>query len=372
MRPRLVTPAFIGLGLAALAYFFADAVLIPTLPVYVSGPLGGGDVSVGIVVGAFSVSALLVRPWAGRLADRRGRVVPMVTGAAVFVLSVAGYGFAPSIPTLVVLRVLTGVGEALFFVGAATAMSDLAPSERRGEAMSLFSLSLYVGIAVGSLAGEWTAGLLGFGAASALAAAMGVAALVLAARVGDTRTPEPDASPPSPQLIHRGAILPGVLLLAVVWGMAGFLAFVPLYARDLGLPGSSGLLFLFAAVVVAIRSLGARPPDRLGPRRATRAALALATLGLAVMGLWRAAPGLLGGTILLAIGVALATPAIFALALDGVPASERGSVMGTVSMSLDVALGLGPASLGLVAAAFGRAGLFLAAAAVAGAGLVLA
>ena len=76
-----------------------------------------------------------------------------------------------------------------------------------------------------------------------------------------------DLPPRSGRLINRKALLPAVLLLAAVWGMAGFLAFVPLYARDLGLPSSGWLLFLFAAVVVAIRSLGARLPDRLGAAR---------------------------------------------------------------------------------------------------------
>jgi MFS family permease len=371
--PRLVTPAFIGLSLCALAYFFADAVLIPTVPLYVSGPLGGDDISVGLVVGAFSLTAFLVRPWAGRLADRRGRVVLMMTGAAFFSVSVAGYGFAHAVPALIALRLLSGVGEALFFVGVATAMSDLAPEQRRGEAMSLFSLSLYVGIALGSLAGEWTARVHGFSATWILAAGMGVAALVLAARVGETREPAVADLPPAPQpLINRGALLPGVLLLAAIWGMAGFLAFVPLYAGDLGLSSSGWLLFLFAGIVVAIRSLGARLPDRIGPARATRSALAFTTGGLALIGLVQTPPGLIGGTILLAVGVALVTPAILMLALDGVPAHERGSVLGTVSMSLDLAIGLGPATLGLVAATFGRPELFLAAAAVAASGLVVA
>jgi hypothetical protein len=45
--------------------------------------------------------------------------------------------------------------------------------------------------------------------------------------------------------------------------------------------------------------------------------------------------------------------------------------MGTVSMSIDLAFGLGPATLGVVAAATGRGGLFLVAAGVAAVGLVL-
>jgi len=371
-RPRLVTPAFVGLGLAALAYFFADGVIIPTVPLYVSGPLGAGDISVGLVVGSFSVSALVLRPWAGRLADRRGRSSLMVLGAAIFAGSVAVYGITASVPALIALRLLTGVGEAFFFVGALTAMSDLAPPERRGEAMSLFSLSLYLGIAVGPPVGEAVARSAGFAAAWLVAAGAAIVAMALAARVGDTREAGATDLPPGPaRLINRGAVLPAVLLLTVVWGMAGFLAFVPLYALDRGLSGSGWLLFLFAGTVVAIRSVGARLPDRLGAVRATRAALTCTTVGLALVGLWRTPAGLVTGTVVLGVGVALATPAIMMLALDGVPTNERGSVMGTVSMSLDLAFGLGPATLGLVAAATGRAGLFLAAAGVAAAGLVL-
>jgi MFS family permease len=373
VRPKLVTPAFVGLAIASLAYFFAAGVLVPVVPQYVSGPLAASDMSVGLVVGSFSISALLLRPLAGRIADRRGRAVLMVTGAAIFAASVAAYGFTRSVPALVALRLLTGVGEAFFFVGTVTAMSDLAPPQRRGEAISLFSLSLYIGIAVGPPVGEAAARSLGFVPAWLIAAGSALVAVVFALRVGDTRESESEGLPSqATHLINRNAILPGVLLLTVIWGMAGFLAFVPLYALDLGFARSGWLLFLFAAIVVAIRSLGASLPDRLGARRATRAALICTVIGLATIGSWRTAPGLVTGTVILAVGVALATPAIMTLALERVPSYERGSAMGTVSMSLDLAFGLGPATLGLVAAIIGRPGLFLAAAAVAAAGLLLA
>jgi sugar phosphate permease len=60
------------------------------------------------------------------------------------------------------------------------------------------------------------------------------------------------------------------------------------------------------------------------------------------------------------------------LALDRASASERGAVMGVVSMSIDVAQGLGPATFGLAAAATTRNGGFLTAALIAAAGLTLA
>jgi MFS family permease len=369
-RPTLLTPTFLMVAAAELAYFTADGVLLPALPRYVTGPLGGGNVAVGLVVGSFSVSAFFLRPWAGIAADRRGRRSLMVAGASLFALSVAGYTVASSIPALVGMRLLTGVGEALFFVAAVSANMDLAPPERRGEAMSFASLSLYLGIGVGPFVGEALIERAGFGAAWLAAISLGLVAAALAWRLPPMR-PEPQEVPTRHRLVHRAGLLPGVALLAAIWGMAGFLAFVPLYALDLGMTGSGLVLGLFSGIVVAIRALGARVPDRLGAAVTTRAALALSALGLAVVGLWRSPTGLVAGAVLLGVGVALFTPALFALAVNGVPAGERGAVMGTTSAFLDLAFGLGPATLGLVAASVGRGGTFLVGAGVAAAGLVI-
>jgi MFS family permease len=373
-RPTLVTPAFVAVTLAALAYFIADGVLIPAVPRYVQGPLGAGDVAVGLVVGAFSLSAFFLRPLAGGLGDRWGRRPLMLAGAAVFVVSVAGYGLAPSPEALAGLRLLTGAGEAFFFVGALTTVADLAPAERRGEAMSLASLSLYVGIGLGPLLGELAIDRFGFTAAWLAAATAGLVAVALALAVPDTR-PDDAAAPAGPgaghTLVHRAGLLPGLVLLAGILGMAGFLTFVPLYALEVGLDGSRGVLLLFAAVVVGIRSVGARIPDRLGPARATRAALALSAAGLAVAGAWPTPAGLVAGTAVFGVGVALLTPAVMTLAVQGVAPRERGAVLGTTSAFIDLAIGLGPGTLGFLAAAAGRPATFLAGAAVAAAGLLL-
>jgi predicted MFS family arabinose efflux permease len=374
-RPALLTPAFMAVTLASLAYFTGDGVLIPAVPRYVQGPLGAGNVAVGLVVGAFSLSAFFLRPWAGSLGDRWGRRPLMLLGAGMFAASVLGYGLTSSPEGLAGLRLLTGAGEAFFFVGAVTAITDLAPAERRGEAMSIASLALYVGIGVGPLLGEVAIDRFGFMAAWTLAATAALTALAMALRVPDTRPDdsghEAGGSAARHRLVHRAGLLPGLVMLTSLLGMAGFLTFVPLYALDVGMDGSRVILLLFAAIVVGIRSLGAGIPDRLGAARATRMALALSAAGLAVVGAWRTPAGLVTGTVIFAIGIALFTPAVMTLAVQGVAPQERGAVIGTTSAFLDLAFGLGPATLGLVAATVGRPGTFLAGAGVAAAGLLL-
>jgi MFS family permease len=372
VRPPLFTRAFLTVAIAELAYFTADGVLLPSLPRYVEGPLAGGNIQVGLVVGAFSVSAFFLRPWAGRLADRRGRRLLMVLGASIFAASVAGYAIAGTVPALVAMRLLTGVGDALFFVAALAANVDLAPAERRGEAFSFASLALYIGLGVGPLIGEAVVDVAGFRAAWLVAIGFTSAAAAISLRA-PAMIPAAEASGERGRhrLLHPAGLLPGLVLLAAIWGMAGFLTFVPLYALDIGMGGAGLVLALFAGIVVVIRSLGATIPDRIGAGRATRIALASTVVGLVVIGVWREPAGLIGGTVVFGLGVALFTPALFSLAVEGVPADERGAVMGTTSAFLDVALGLGPATLGFVAAALGRGGTFLAGAAVAAAGLVL-
>jgi MFS family permease len=370
-RRRLITPAFVVVALATLAYFTADGLLLPAVPLYVEGPLGGGDVAVGITVGAFSVTALLLRPWAGRLGDRRGRRLLMVVGGATVGLSVAAYALAESVPVLTALRLVSGIGEAFFFTGAAAAVADMAPEERRGEAVSFFSLALYVGIGVGPLLGEASIRALGYTETWLFGGALGLIAAALALAVPETRPDDPGAEPPRSRLIHPSALLPGTVLLASVMGMAGYFAFLPLHALDVGLGGSRFVFLLYSGIVVVIRSAGARIPDVLGPERTSRISLLASAVGLAVVALWRTPAGVLAGTSVFAVGSALAFPGLMVLALRGTSPSERGSVLGTFTAFVDLGFGLGPAALGVVAEAAGYGGAFGAASVVAVAGFAL-
>jgi MFS family permease len=131
-RDRLITPAFIRLAVADLAYFTATGVAIYTLPLWVTGPVGSDKAGAGLAFGAFAVSALILRPVAGRLADTRGRRPLLVAGALLSALGMLGSAYADNLVLVVLLRLLLGVAEAAFFVAALAALADLAPASRMG------------------------------------------------------------------------------------------------------------------------------------------------------------------------------------------------------------------------------------------------
>jgi len=369
-REPLVTRLFLLVQGATFAYFVAIGALIPILPRFTKGPLGGGDVAVGLSIGSFALSAVLLRPFVGRIGDRRGRRILMVAGAGAVAVSTGFYLVASSLPILLLLRVISGAGEAGFYVGAATIINDIAPDERRGEALSFFSLALFAGIAVGPALGELVLGAGGFEAVWVVSALASGLAAVLGTRVSETRPPiDPDAK--APPLIHPAGLIPGAILGSIICGLAGFDSFVPLYALQLGLSGSGAIFLMFSGIVLAIRSVGARLPDRLGHHNVARVGLVATAAGLLVISAWGTTAGLFTGTAIFAIGHALSFPALMTLAVSSAPAAERGAVIGTFTAWFDLAFGSGAIGLGVVASTFGYRGSFASASFIATAGFVL-
>jgi MFS family permease len=364
-----MTRDFLALSAAVLAFFISGAVFLPVVPRFTVGPLGGDDFAVGIVLGAFAVSSLLMRPFAGRLADRRGRRSILIAGAVITVVASFGHLVAATIPLLIVMRLLLGVGEALFFVAALAAATDLAPDHRRGEAISLISLSLYLGIAIGPVIGEALLAMSGFAAAWFAAGAIALASVVLSRLAPETLPPGARATAATGgRLLHRRGIEPGLLLLCGVWGMGPFFAFLPLLADELQLGGAGTFFAVFALVVVGLRVVGARLPDRVGAARLSGTALVVSAAGLALAWFSPTYVGLLAATVLFAIGVAFTFPAIMAMAVIGVRADERGAVVGTAGLFVDAAFGLSPAVLGLLAESTGYPSTFLVSAVIAAIG----
>jgi MFS family permease len=362
----LFSAAFVALSLSDLAYFMAGGALTGVTPFFVTGPLGAGPAAVGLAFGAFSVSTLVLRPLTGRWTDRHGRRPLLVGGPALFAVLVLCHLLVTDLLWLVVLRLLMGIAEALYVVAGFAALADLAPPGRAGEALSYNSLALFLGIATGPSIGQALLALGGFPLGWAGIGSLLVLATVLAARVPETHVPATGPAPAAP-LIHRAALVPGIGLFAGVAGVAGFLAFVSLRAAQVGLDLWSATLGLYGIVVVTCRVVFAKVPDRTPPMRLAAASLAVSALGL-ITASGSAAWNLFLGATALGVGTAFLTPAIFAAVFSRVPASQRGSAAGTVSVFLDLGFSGGPVVFGLVAATSSIPGAFLAGAALAAVG----
>jgi predicted MFS family arabinose efflux permease len=353
---RLFTPPFIALGIADLAYFTAVGVAIFALPLFVTGPVGGDEVGAGFAFGVFAVSALVLRPLAGRIADVYGRLPLLLGGALLAAVSLALLAVVDDLLAIVALRLLAGVAEAAFFVAGFAALADLAPPARMGEALSYNSLGLYLGLALGPPLGELLLGGFGYGIAWLGAATLAVLAAGLTLMVGETLEKRSSDDPPdmSPRrFIHRPAIPISIGFIASLAAIGGFLAFASLYAMRVGLGQASVALFVYGGVVVVCRIAFARVPDRLPSLPLAAVSLGVIGGGLGLVAAWQTPVGLLLGVTVMAVGVSFSTPAFFSAIFSTATPSQRGAASGTASAAIDLGLGLGPIGLGLLAGPFG-------------------
>jgi predicted MFS family arabinose efflux permease len=363
----LLTAPFVRLALADLAYFTAAGVAIYALPLYVTGPVGSNEAGAGLAFGAFAVSALVLRPFAGRLADRYGRRPLMVGGALLCALAMLLTAAVSSLALVVVFRIVLGVAEAAFFVASLAALADLAPPSRMGEALSYNSLGLYLGLTAGPPLGELLVEGISLTAAWYGGAGLCVLAAVWAVWIGETRAPTRDADEPV-RLIHWKAIAPGLGFFASIAAMGGFLAFSSLHAENVGLARTSLPLAAYGIVVVIGRIAFAKTADRFPALPLGAGALATVGAGLTVSALWTEPLGAVLGAAVLALGVTFSTPAFFRAIFATARPSERGAASGTASAFLDLGIGAGPILLGFVAQSAGVPWAFAAGAGIAFAG----
>ena len=177
---------------------------------------------------------------------------------------------------LLVLRGITGIGEAALFVGAITLIADLSPPDRRAEGASYFSIAVFGGLGIGPVLGEWVLDDVHYERAFVTAGALALATAVLASvvpRSVDRVHDSDDATASRRGILHPAAIGPGFVLASIVAAFSTFTGFIPEHARAVGLSGAGGLFLVYSAVCLIGRVAGAKLPDRIGPGRAVTTAL---------------------------------------------------------------------------------------------------
>jgi MFS family permease len=371
MSARLLTPRFLALCGAASLYFLGLNMTLPVLPLFVEEELGGRNLEVGIAVSSFGLAAAFVRPFIGPLGDRLGRRSLVIAGTLLAGAATATTALAASIPAVIAIRGVTGIGEAAVFVGIASSIQDLSPDNRRAESASYFSLTIYGTLLVGPLLGGWLRDAYSTDVVWIVAGLLAISAAV----VGATAPGPPEVRPPFPpfrRLIHPAAIRPGYMLFAGLLGYTGFLAFAVLHGERIGMENPEQIFVVFGAIVIILRVFAARLPDRLGPLLTTRISLSFGVVGLTTLFLWQRPAGAFAAAAILAVAQTFLFPALFALVVDRAPDAERSQAIGSFSMFFDLAFGLGGPIIGAISDQSSLGVGFLASAGVAAIALISA
>src|SRR6476620_988447 len=115
--------------------------------------LGLSEEAYGLAFSAFFWIYAPVQFFAGWLCDRFSVYRLMAFGIAIWAGATLLMGLAGGFVSLLVLRVMLGVGESISFPGSSKIIARHVPAERRGMANAAVAAGIALGTAIGTLAG---------------------------------------------------------------------------------------------------------------------------------------------------------------------------------------------------------------------------
>ncbi|HEV2279884.1 MAG TPA: DHA2 family efflux MFS transporter permease subunit [Acidobacteriaceae bacterium] len=122
---------------------------------HMAGSLGASEEEATWVLTSYLVSSAVILPISGWLMARMGRKRFYMTCVMLFTICSMLCGFAPSLPLLVLFRVLQGVGGGGLAPSEQAILADTFPVSKRGQAFALYGMAVVVAPAIGPTLGGW-------------------------------------------------------------------------------------------------------------------------------------------------------------------------------------------------------------------------
>jgi MFS family permease len=356
------TKNFVLLCFANLSFFLGSHAFLPTLPLYLV-KIGGSQRDVGLVMGTYTVAAMVMRAGAGWLSDRQGRKKVLMSGLIVVLVASLCYRYAKDVRIVALLRIFHGLGFGLVTTAISTMVADSLPPDRISEGIGYFGLASTISMSLSPLIALWIVEQFGYPALFIIVSVLVTVTLLCSSLIRGV--PVPRSAPAGSigetltHLVERRAFLPAAVAFFLTLVNSSMLFFISLYAAFLGVR-HIGLFFAASSVFMAIsRPLAGRWADRgMADGVIFGGLLSLAAAVVAVV-LTHTISGFIVAGALAGLGLGCCVPTLQALAVRATPADRRGAATGTFFGAYDFGLGIGAALWGLVIQGSGYRSMFL-------------
>lgn len=374
-KKSIYTFQFILLCTSTFLFFSSFNMIIPELPNYLQS-MGGGEY-IGFIIGLFTLTAGISRPFSGKLTDTIGRKPVMIFGATVCFIMGFAYPLANAVVVLLAIRLLHGFSTGFTPTGTSAYVADVVPSSRRGEAMGMIGLCSSLGMACGpaigsTLANEASIEVMFY--ASSVAAIMSV--LILAG-MHETLENRESFRPSMLKLkrkeIFEPAVLaPCIVLLFTTFSYGAVLTLTPEKSDALGMENRGIFFMFFTAASVAVRFFAGKVSDKVGRVPVLKVGAGVLIISMLLIGFSESVVVFLLGGVLFGLSTGVSSPTVFAWTVDLSHEKQRGKGLATMYISLEAGIGFGAVISGWIYGnnpaylpyAFGIAALLAAAALV--------
>lgn len=326
-------------------------IFVSTLPLFLVNDLGAFKSDVGIVLAAFTVSSVIIRPFAGYALDTLGRRTVLVLLLTIYVALLAGYFIANTKHSLIILRSIQGLSWGFTTIAISTVAVDIIPPTRRGEGIGYFGISTTMGMALGPLIGLFLYHHGGFTTMTTVALCLGIISLsaAISIRIPKHENHNQNKTLSINQLFDYNSIQPSLNLLVVMSTYGALTAFVSLYGREVGVENAS-LFFLICAIgIIFSRISVGKTLDRQGPKNVLSYSIILMIVGYASLAFFKNALGFYISAAIIGYGIGVVFPTFQTIINNLAPFNRRGAANSTLYTALDAGIAMGMAASGYIA-----------------------
>lgn len=321
-------------------------ILVPTIPIHLSR-MKSEESEIGILVGILSITSLVLRPFVGRGLLRIPERSFMITGTLLYAISSILYLFAPPFWPFLIVRVLQGVGFALFSTASFTFIANISPEAHWGQIISYFYLSINIAFTLAPYFGMLLINAFNFTALFLVCAGLSLCSLFITSKLRNRTIAIEKLSDKDQPFLSHGALPPAIMALLVNINYGALIAFFPLYAITHGV-ANPGLFFgAFAFILVIGRAFGGKILDIYSRDKVIPPCIILHIISNAILSFSTTLPMFILVAIIWGMGSALLYPLLVASALDRA-GSSRGPAMGTFTALADLGVGMGPVIMGFI------------------------
>jgi MFS family permease len=325
--------------------------LIPKLPVFLSA-LGGADYK-GLIISAFTVTALLSRPFSGKLADTIGRVPVILVGSTVCLICSLIYPFLTTVYGFVLLRLLHGFSTGFTPTGQTAYLSDIIPAHRRGEAMGLLGTAGSLGMAAGPALGGLVANAFGLNTMFYSSSALAFISIIIISSIRETLS-EKHRFSRSLLVVKKHewfeplVLVPCVVMVLCAYAYGAVYTLLPDFGYYVGVKNEGVLFTYFTIASLLVRLLGGKASDRYGRRTVLFVSTSAIMISMLIIALAETKLQLIIGVTIYGFAQGATSPTLLAWATDLSDRLHKGRGVASLYMFMELGIGVGAFASGLL------------------------
>lgn len=335
--------SFPYLALMAVNLFQSMAAFMTntTLPVYADA-LGATPSMVGIVVSSFSITALLVRPFAGPAFDSFSRKRLLIASQLIICACMFLYGIVGTLEGLVAVRLVHGVGIGCSGPLAMSLVSEFLPESKFASGVSIYALAQSFAQVIGPAAGLYLVEAIGFSSSYFLAAGCLLVAICGVALIKEPYRERLRYELKLDRMFAPEAVGKGVALMLLATSFSCMGAYVVLYGYSVGVDQMGIFFIVYAMCLLGTRPLFGSLADRFGAPRMLIVGISFFAASYLALAFADGLPLFIIAAILGSAGFGCCGPLLQSEALASVPPSRRGAASNTAFTGLDLGMLIGP------------------------------